>query len=71
VTTLRIAHAEPRPGKLPSGGFQTRGHLVVLAGDTGHRTAPVPAGTNTVAFGIFLVGPGRIELRDAQLTRDN
>jgi hypothetical protein len=41
VTTLRIAHAEPRPGKLPSGGFQTRGHLVVLADDAGHRAVPI------------------------------
>jgi len=41
VTTLRIAYAEPRPGKLPSGGFQTRGHLVVLADDAGHRAVPI------------------------------
>jgi hypothetical protein len=24
---------------------------------------------NTVAFGLFLAGPGRIELRDPELTR--
>ena len=34
-------------------------------------TAPVPDDANTVAFGIFLVGPGRIELRDPELTTEN
>ena len=41
VTTLRIAHAEPRPGRLADGGFDTRGHLVVLADDAGHRAVPI------------------------------
>jgi hypothetical protein len=41
MTTVRIAHAEPRPGKLENGEFQTRGHLVVLADDAGHRAVPV------------------------------
>jgi hypothetical protein len=41
MTTVRIAHAEPRPGKLPNGGFLTRGHLVVLADDAAHRAVPV------------------------------
>jgi hypothetical protein len=41
MTTVRIAHAEPRPGKLANGGFQTRGHLVVLADDAGHRAVPI------------------------------
>jgi hypothetical protein len=41
VTTLRIAHAEPRPGRLANGGFQTVGYLVVLADDAGHRAVPV------------------------------
>jgi len=38
MTTVRIAHAEPRPGKLANGEFQTRGHLVVpiwLRGEPG------------------------------------
>jgi RNA polymerase sigma-70 factor (ECF subfamily) len=34
-------------------------------------TAPVPDDTNTVAFGMFLVGPGRIEARDPELTMEN
>ena len=41
MTTLRIAHAEPRPGRLANGGFHTRGHLVVLADDAGHRAVPI------------------------------
>jgi hypothetical protein len=41
MTTVRIAHAEPRPGKLEHGGFQTLGWLVVLADDAGHRAVPV------------------------------
>jgi hypothetical protein len=40
MTTVRIAHAEPQPGRLPDGGFQTRGFLVVLADDAGHRAVP-------------------------------
>ena len=41
MTTVRIAHAEPRPGKLENGGFQTLGWLVVLADDASHRAVPV------------------------------
>jgi len=32
-------------------------------------TAPISDDTNTVAFGVFLAGPGRIELRTPELTR--
>lgn len=41
MTTVRIAHVEPRPGRLPDGGFQTRGFLVVLADDAGRRAVPI------------------------------
>ena len=41
MTTVRIAHAEPRPGKLAAAVFETRGHLVVLADDAGHRAVPI------------------------------
>jgi hypothetical protein len=41
MTTVRIAHVEPRPGRLPGGGFQTRGYLVVLADDARRRAVPV------------------------------
>ena len=50
-------------------------HIVTLEGPgdwtTREVTAPVPDDANTVAFGVFLVGPGQIELRDLHLTRDN
>ena len=50
-------------------------HIVTLEGPgdwtTREVTAPVPDDANTVAFGVFLVGPGRIELRDPELTREN
>lgn len=41
MTTVRIAHAEPRPGKLDNGESQTLGWLVVLADDAGHRAVPL------------------------------
>ena len=48
MTIVRIAHVEPRPGRLPDGGFQTRGVLVVLADEAGRRAVPIwlrePAG---------------------------
>jgi len=48
-------------------------HIVTIAGGrdwTRHEvTARVPDDCDTVVFGIFLAGPGRIELRDAELTR--
>ncbi|MFY9778114.1 MAG: bifunctional nuclease domain-containing protein, partial [Trebonia sp.] len=48
-------------------------HIVTLKGPgdwTTHEvTAPVPDDANTVAFGVFLAGPGRIELRDPEMTR--
>lgn len=71
MTIVRIAHAEPRPGKLENGGFDTRGQLVVLADDAGHRAAPVwlsgEQDANTLVFGIFLSGRGRIEMRNTEL----
>jgi hypothetical protein len=38
---VRIARAEPRPGKLGNGNFQTHGYLVVLADDAGHRAVSI------------------------------
>jgi hypothetical protein len=46
-------------------------HIVTISGDrdwTSHQvTARVPEDSNTVVFGVFLAGPGRIELRNAEL----
>ena len=48
-------------------------HIVTLEapGDwTTHQViAPIPDDANTVAFGLFLAGPGQIELRNPELTR--
>jgi RNA polymerase sigma-70 factor, ECF subfamily len=41
MTTVRIAHADPWPGREPDGGMSVRHVLVVLADDVGHRTLPV------------------------------
>jgi hypothetical protein len=41
MATVRVAHAEPLPGALPSGEFLTAGHLVVLVDDAGHRAVPI------------------------------
>jgi len=41
MTTVRIAHAEPRPGTLGNGIFITHGYLVVLADDAGRRALPI------------------------------
>jgi len=41
MATVRVAHAEPLPGKLPNGEILTAGHLVVLADDVGHRAVPI------------------------------
>jgi hypothetical protein len=48
-------------------------HIVIVEGPgdwTTHEiTAPITDDTNTIAFGVFLAGPGQIELRDPELTR--
>jgi len=41
MTTVHIAHAEPRPGALGDGRFHLRGFLVVLADDAGGRALPL------------------------------
>jgi RNA polymerase sigma-70 factor (ECF subfamily) len=48
-------------------------HIATIAGGSdwaGHEvTARIPDDANTIVFGIFLAGPGRMELRDPELTR--
>jgi RNA polymerase sigma factor (sigma-70 family) len=71
---LRIMRPEDTRGPVTTDSSlaDPRNHIVTLQaheGWTTHEvTVSVPDDTNTVAFGIFLAGPGRIELRDAQLT---
>lgn len=51
-----------------------RNHIVTIdshGGWTTHEvTALIPDDTDTVAFGVFLAGPGQIELRDPQFLLD-
>lgn len=62
MATVRVAHAEPLPGKLPNGDFLTAGHLVVLADDVGHRAVPfwLPGGTEPGVDDLARL----VELRD-------
>ena len=41
MTAVRIAHADPWPGRTPDGRMDIRHVLVVLADDAGHRAMPV------------------------------
>jgi hypothetical protein len=74
---LFVRTMEPRDVRGPFTSAEARAdpknHLVTVASEadwTGYEvTAPVPASTSTFIFGVFLSGPGRIELRRAELTR--
>ena len=41
MTAVRIAHADPWPGRTPDGRMDIRHVLVILADDAGHRALPV------------------------------
>ncbi|HTU08731.1 MAG TPA: sigma-70 family RNA polymerase sigma factor [Trebonia sp.] len=41
MTAVRIAHADPWPGRQPDGRMSVRHVLVILADDKGHRALPV------------------------------
>jgi RNA polymerase sigma-70 factor (ECF subfamily) len=41
MTAVRIAHADPWPGRAPDGRMDIRHVLVILADDAGHRALPV------------------------------
>jgi RNA polymerase sigma-70 factor (ECF subfamily) len=51
-----------------------KNHIVPVTSPAGwitqEVTAPIPDGAWTIAFGVFLAGTGRIELRDAELVSD-
>ncbi|HXP58232.1 MAG TPA: bifunctional nuclease domain-containing protein [Streptosporangiaceae bacterium] len=74
---LFVRIMEPRDVRGPFTAAEARAdpknHLVAVVSEAGWAgyevTAPVPAGASTFIFGVFLAGPGRIELRRAELTR--
>jgi len=73
MTPVRIAHADPWPGRRPDGRMAVRGVLVVLAGvvpteDGGHRALPVRLTGRDGAFWRLLARP---EDRDEQRPHDD
>jgi RNA polymerase sigma factor (sigma-70 family) len=74
---VRVAAPDDRRGPMTAAQAlaDPANHVVTLEGHDGWATreitAEVPADTNTVAFGVFLAGPGRIEMRDLALTSAN
>jgi bifunctional DNase/RNase len=67
MTTVRIAHADPWPGRKPGGGMSISHVLVVLADDAGHRALPVRLPGRDGAFWRLLAGP---EDRDEEEPED-
>jgi len=68
MTTVRIAHADPWPGRRPDGGMSVRHVLVVLADDGGHRALPIWLPGHDGGFWRLLARP---EDRDAELPYDD
>jgi hypothetical protein len=70
VTSQGRNTADPDPRRDPAS------HFAYVTGTgtgdwTGHEvTAQVPPGTDRIAFGVFLNGPGQVELRRPQLQAD-
>ena len=65
-------HSLPVPRTPTADGIDLDTHIVMADNRDWIRhqiTVRIPGDANIVGFGIFLVGPGRIELRDAELTR--
>jgi RNA polymerase sigma factor (sigma-70 family) len=69
VTKSSIVHV---PSTAQAALADPMNHIVTItnhAGWTTHAvTAPIQHDTDTIAFGVFLTGPGRIELRDPEVT---
>lgn len=72
---LRVLHPQDvrGPFTVEAALADPRNHVITIASDAGwvtrEVTVPIPDEVNTVAFGVFLAGPGRIELRGPELTR--
>jgi bifunctional DNase/RNase len=67
MTTVRIAHAEPRPGHLGNGRIVIQGFLVVLADDAGRRALPIwlEGQSGGSSLSEFLRRPAEIVTADA------
>jgi RNA polymerase sigma factor (sigma-70 family) len=61
VTAVRIAHADPWPGRTPDGGLSAVHVLVVLADDAGHRALPVRLSSRDGRFWRLLAPEDRDE----------
>ena len=57
MTAVRIAHADPWPGRTPDGRMSVSQVLVVLADDAGHRALPVWLPGREGGFWRLLAGP--------------
>ena len=57
MTAVRIAHADPWPGRTPDGGMDIRHVLVILADDAGHRALPVRLPRHDGRFWSLLARP--------------
>ena len=57
MTAVRIAHADPWPGRTPDGRTFVSQVLVVLADDAGHRALPVRLSGRDGGFWRLLAGP--------------
>jgi RNA polymerase sigma factor (sigma-70 family) len=57
MTAVRIAHADPWPGRQPDGGMSVHQLLVVLADDAGHRALPIRLPGPHGAFWRLLARP--------------
>ena len=57
MTAVRIAHADPWPGRRPDEGMSVRHVLVVLADDAGHRALPIRLSGRDGGFWRLLAGP--------------
>jgi RNA polymerase sigma-70 factor (ECF subfamily) len=71
---LRVMSSQEEPGALAlqAALADPANHVITLEGPcdwgTHEVTAQIPHDASTVMFGLFLAGPGRIELRDPELT---
>jgi RNA polymerase sigma-70 factor (ECF subfamily) len=57
MTAVRIAHADPWPGRTPDEGMDIRHVLVILADDAGHRALPVRLPRHEGRFWSLLARP--------------